>query len=295
MASNVDDVYDEIAEDEKQEGADNDDEDDDDFVPGGDDDTDDEDGNSDDDFDDTVSFRRGSLSLDEQQRLCFEGDGFRLKSSSPLEWNFLDINTKPTRNSLTFTMDGTCDVSLDSIIENRSSMKKPTYRKFEVTSSSKDDPSSNLNLKKDDDDEDTNGSNVSVVYRFYGHQLLPEPSESENILEFNGSFSLANGKADTIGLECEFRSIPYCGSFATGTSTAFESTSASKFAEKADDDLEEDDTVDYDELIALHEDAASSVDAIRKRYRNDVSSSAEEPLVKKGKSTSDNEDDDIGF
>jgi hypothetical protein len=305
MTSNIDDVGNVTVDDEGQELVDND-EDDEDFIP---DDAEDEDGDSDDDFDDNVSLLHGIVSLDEQQRLCFEGNGFRLKSSSPLAWNFLETSLKPPRNSLTFTMDGACDIPAaysDLIIENRSSMRKPTYRKFQVTASI-DEFSRNIgasiandnlavNLKVDDDEEDINESKTSFTYRFVGYQLLPEPKQGANLLEFDGFFRPEDSKSNTVGLECHFRSIPFCTGFAAGANaSSLPVTTGAESAEKPDYDLDEDAAIDYDELIALHEDASSTVDAVRKRYRNGHLSAAEERPVKRGKSASDNEDDDIGF
>eukprot|EP00543_Licmophora_paradoxa_P015314 CAMPEP_0202462292 /NCGR_PEP_ID=MMETSP1360-20130828/53387_1 /ASSEMBLY_ACC=CAM_ASM_000848 /TAXON_ID=515479 /ORGANISM="Licmophora paradoxa, Strain CCMP2313" /LENGTH=207 /DNA_ID=CAMNT_0049084705 /DNA_START=26 /DNA_END=649 /DNA_ORIENTATION=+ len=113
-----------------------------------------------------------------------------------------------------------------------------------------------------------------------------------------------NGHADhahTEPLDCKFQFVP---SDPTPTTKATAAAAAATAAAAAssyddDDDVEQDvdEDVDFNEVIALHEDAGMSVEQLKKRYRSGESTTGtlkEAPATKKPREE-ESDDDDIGF
>jgi hypothetical protein len=186
-------------------------------------------------------------------------------------------------------------------------------------------------LKQDhngDADEKQNGSNHDgddegrklppFYYTVYGHQtqtLALDDSLSSggagDIMEFQGGYYPGNGKR--LPLVCRVRMVaskPASASASAGAAgAASKPAAAAAAAHRVDDDDEDededyddaDDEVDYEELIALHEDAGLPVDALRKRYHSGAAIEEQEdngkkkakPTLKSG--DDDDDDSDYGF
>ena len=276
---------------EEEFDDDDDDEDEDDeaeFVPGHDDDNDGEE----EEEEEIVPLFDGVLSISAQdQILHYRGEGFHLSSVEAVKWNMLDANAKrpPGSNMYTIQMEGPCDVETGSV--------KRTHRKLEVTWSLQETiVNGNGKIpamaKKGDEDEEEEETKVpSVVYRVYGRQI--EATKGE-ILEFRGGYSPpSDGSSKEVSMVCQVRivkSTPSVATVATGKPAA---AAAAARVDTTDDDDDDEGEVDYEELIALHEDAGLSVDALRKRYRGGQGAIEESSSpVKRGKPMPDDDDDD---
>lgn len=276
-----DEIEEEVGFVDDEDDGDSDGEDE--FVPGADED---EaafvEGDEDDEEDTIVPLFDGILSMDKDQKLHFQGDEFHLTSLEPLSsWNPLDPACKPLESPFTIDMDGTCDIETGS--------GKPTHRVMEVTWSIGVNGSGAINrgkLKAEDDDDEEDGkkcaANPSVVYAVYGRQ---KDSKSD-VLEFRGEHAPSSKE---VNLVCQVRMV-----LAEPTVTAKAPPSAAAAARIAadDDDVDDeaDEKVDYDELIALHQEANLSVADIQKRYREGTDDDVK-PSSKKGKQADDDDDD----
>jgi hypothetical protein len=135
----------------------------------------------------------------------------------------------------------------------------------------------------------------SLFYNVYGRQI-----DARETLEFRGGYSPSNGKEAT--LICQVRTAPTVPNLPAVAAAAKPAATAAARVDNEDDDEEDaDDAVDYDELIALHEDAGLSVDDLQKRYRGKDDNTSASPS-KKGKPApkdydedDDDDDDDYGF
>ena len=215
-------------EDEDEEFFDNDDDEEDDFVPDADDEEDDEDENNDDDGEDdedALPFLEGSLTLDDDQKLRYQGSGFRLVSVDPVPWNLLDATERPLKETLTLAMVGPCDVVLaaeEGDTSSSSGARKATPRQLQVTWTavthpSNFDGSSNSNgagaskpkaaagLKKSDDsDEDdqkkaSSSSAKQLFYQIYGREDAnsgpQQQQQQQHRLEFRGGYHPATTRS----------------------------------------------------------------------------------------------------
>ena len=316
-------------EDEYLEDDDDDEEDD--FHPGGDDDDDDDDEEYDDEEDDNdgdrdVSYLDGVLSYDvEGQNIRYKGQGFHLESIEPVAYNILDkANKPPVDNTLQTTMMGPCDVVTAA---NSSSGRKPTPRKIQVTFIVADPKNGDGIGYNHNDDDDEDEKKPSVYYQVYGTEI----DSPEYGIDFKGGFapiSVGTTNNNEIRLLCQVRmrnpnqNAKPASTTTTTTIDATTTTAAAAVAvgkrrnyENDDDDDDnidvDEDGIDHSELIALHEEAQLSTEALKKRYRgpsiddttndddrdNDKlnqKSSDRINSIKKSK-TDDDDDDDIEF
>jgi hypothetical protein len=269
------------------------------------DDEDDDNGESDEEGVFTVN---GELRLEEaptsngtpSYRLAYRGDAVQLVSKEVMPWNLLDANATPLESMCTLTMQGTCEV--------HSPHAKPTPRTLHMTWTQQDASSSTTNHGKkrshndddDDDDDDgnakqksTSGKTPSYEYILFGQEVHGNHSEA---LQLRGSYaphspstSTAIASSFVIPLQCQARWVPAIQA----------AMPARPHGDNDDDDDElEEDRVDYEELIALHEEAGLSVDAIQKRYRETTAHSSKRLKTDEAaRPKDDNEDDndDYGF
>jgi hypothetical protein len=265
---------------EEEYVEDDDDEDEDDFHP----DDDDDDDNEEDEDEGGVSYLDGSLSYDGERRIHYKGIGFHLESVSAVSWNILDKSNTPQNDSLVVEMIGPCDV-----VSDESSSRKPTPRKIRTTfvvSDPKQDQSQHFKNAADNDESE---KQPSTIFQVYGNEI-GNPGHS---IEFKGVFSpVSDGKE--VKLLCQVRTTDA----RPAVEVAAVAAGKNNRDDEDDDDIDED-GVDYNELIALREDASLSVDALRKRYRSqgqqDDHQNGEENGTKKsnvGKTKYDDDDDD---
>jgi hypothetical protein len=297
---------------------DDDDDEEDDFHPGGDDDEDDEeydDEEDDNDVDGEVSYLDGMLSYDvEGQKIHYKGQGFNLESTDPVVFNILDKACKPpVDNTLRTTMMGPCDV-----VTPETSGRKATPRKIQVTFMVADPNGEGIvyrNLNDGDDDNDEGEKKPSVYYQVFGSEI----DNPEYGIDFKGGFApISYDGTNEIRLLCQVRmpnanaKLSSTTASTTNDTTASAATAVGKRRNYENDDNIDDideDGIDHNELIALHEEAQLSTEALKKRYRgptiddtnddreNDTQqqkSSARMNSQKKVK-TDDDDDDDIEF
>jgi hypothetical protein len=168
------------------------------------------------------------------------------------------------------------------------------------------------------DDHDEGQKLPPFYYTVYGHQtqtLALDDSASSGgageIMEFQGGYYPGNGKR--LPLVCRVRMVASkpasamasAGAAAGAASKPAAAAAAAHRVDDDDDDEDEDyddadDEVDYEELIALHEDAGLPVDALRKRYHSGAATVEEEDNGKKKakptpKSGDDDDDDDSDY
>lgn len=309
--------------DDDDDDVDDDDEEDD-FNPGDEDDDDDDEEDYEGEKDETiedVSCLEGTLSLDSEERLHFQGTGFHLQSSEAVPWNVLDKRVKPLKDSFSLVMQGPCDVLLKNSEKNDEGAddaprKKATPRQLRVTFTVADpnNPSrtfsetqrtieqakrTRTNDGNQNDDEDDNAKRPSLVYQWYAREVITSSQGMECIGEFAPFSSHNNGK-DLLNVQWQVRMMipeeasmssttpsssvqtPTAAAASSGRRSSSRRGKESAFDDDDDDDDNiqdaDDDGVDYDELIALHEDAGLSVDAVlRKRYRTTTPSSEASP------------------
>eukprot|EP00545_Synedropsis_sp_CCMP1620_P012111 CAMPEP_0119007034 /NCGR_PEP_ID=MMETSP1176-20130426/2721_1 /TAXON_ID=265551 /ORGANISM="Synedropsis recta cf, Strain CCMP1620" /LENGTH=343 /DNA_ID=CAMNT_0006959093 /DNA_START=110 /DNA_END=1141 /DNA_ORIENTATION=- len=113
--------------------------------------------------------------------------------------------------------------------------------------------------------------------------------------DFSSPSSTTNNGSDagSVDLVCRYQTV------AAAAGAAGAGAAAAKVED--DDDVDVDEGVDYNELIALHEDAGMPVTEVRKRYRSSDSKEVASADAKRTKTVSDedddddHDDDDIGF
>jgi hypothetical protein len=271
MSTKQGDDDDDENEDFVEDEYDDDEDEEDDFRPGVDDGDEDDDEEYDDeeenelDDDRDVSFLDGVLLYDEGQKIHYKGNGFHLESVEPISCNILDRNSKSTPgNMITIEMVGPCDVS-----NGESSGRKPTPRKIQLTFAVAD-PNHELvkkNLKGDanhDDDDDDGEKKPSIYFQVYGSEI----GNPDHGIEFKGGFvPLPGGKE--INLLCQVRTSNSAKTIATPNTTAAAAAVEKRRNDNDDniDDVDED-GIDYNELIALREEALLPFEALKKRYRD---------------------------
>ncbi|GAX25391.1 hypothetical protein FisN_5Lh489 [Fistulifera solaris] len=269
----VDGDDDEDSNDEEYHEDDGEEEDE--FVPDYDDADDEEDGA-------IVPLLDGILSVDRENILHYRGDGFHLASIKPLDCNLLSSAANPAIRVYAFVMEGPCDIESVS--------GTPTHRTMEMTWSVQDScdaflsPSQGKRADDDDnDDEEENKKAPALYYSVYGKQADAGKGES---LELQGGYS-PTVQGNEINLVCQVRIVSTHPQVPAAAATPVAATRMENEVE--DDDDEVDDGVDYDELIALHEDAGLSVEELRRKYRTGESA---EPPSKRPKTQEKDQDDD---
>jgi hypothetical protein len=286
-----DDEPENYVEEDEEEDEEEDDEDD--FHPGDDDEEEEENV-------EPSTFLEGILSIDPEQKLHFKGDRFHLQSTVAVPWNLLDQSIKPLEKSIALDMTGPCDVALFNQDEangdtDAESSKKPTPRHLKVTvtvaDSSDHTNGTSKRLKSSDDDDEKRPA--SVLYHLHAIEVSGEGTPS---LEFQCSFHPLQ-KTTELSVQWQVRIAPptsaTVAAVAAPVAAAAARSAVAGYGDDDDDDedVEEDEAIDHNELIALHEDAGLSVDALRKRYRGEPDTSGG---LKKAKGD-DEDDDDIEF
>ena len=255
-----------MSDDEENDDFFPDEEDDDDeidFVPGQEDEDEEEE-----DEEEHLLLLEGHLDVTDDKKLVFEGATFRIQAESEAPWDLLAAS-EPSQESCTLVLRGPCESSSQPL------MAKAAPRKLEVTWSVYKE----AGKKGDDDDDDA----PSFQYRIHGREI---EVVGGNAMEFRGGYAPVGGR---VACTCQVRLTK------AQPAVAAAAVAAAVIPAGDDDDEEADDGVDYDELIALHEDAGLPVEALRKRYRENGGEEEAEP--KKGKATEveDDDDDDYGF
>jgi hypothetical protein len=310
-----DDFIDETEDDDDDD--DDDDEDEDEFIPGADDD-DVVESDSDNEDDAIVPLIDGILSLDQSQKLHYRGDCFHLVSTESVQWNLLDGTKRPLTSIYEFQMEGDCDIGSnqnnccrsDSIISGLEENQKLNCKKFHVTWSvqspedvvlhndNKRGTNGKAKLKRGDDDDDYVDQKLpAFVCHVYMKEIHTTESKETSVVELNGACNPILDDSNSVNLACRvvFSPISNNSSVAMSPNRAT-AASASKRRrhDSDDDDYNSNDEVDYDELIALHEDAGLPVATIQKRYRGDAGGGATQKNIFKSIPDED-DDDDIGF
>ena len=314
-------------------GEDDDDEDDeDDFVPGVEEEDDDDDASS-----TVVPLLDGILYYGAQHALHYQGEGFHLASSEAAPWDILDSKVKPKADQCEFIMTGPCDFETAGAKATPRKLKvtftvsePPTNANATSTngnhldspisrSSTQGKSTESPSIQGGDDDGKHDSKAGGVYYKVFGSQI---ESNGGDLMEFLGGYYPSSTKDKKVGLLCQARMIPASsvsakpaaamgGASAAAASPAVAaaaaaapSSAAARIDDEDDDDEyeEADEDVDYNELIALHQDAGMSVDEIKKRYREEDGtgdSSVRENSNKKRKppppSQEEDDDDFDGF
>lgn len=323
--SHANDEDDEDFAEEEYLDDDDDDDDEDDFVPGVEEEEDDDEDESD---NANIAILDGTLSLDADHKLLYQGDGFQLTSVEALTNDHAQLLLAGTPSqqqdgdakqsskifslpSTSIILHGTCDLPVDS---KTAAAKKPTFRKIQVTwtqqkptgNGDKQLPLKTAALKSTGEDDEDDGkkpsstNNSSVYYQVYGRQEDDPNHHPSELLEFRGEYH-PQGGSNGVNLVCQARYVPSSTTTTATTSAMAKSApmavAAARSSNGSDDDDDDyddpDEGVEMDELIALHEDAGLSVDAImRKRYNENENDASAKPAAKKGKTSADEDDDD---
>ena len=269
-------------------GEEDDEDDEDDFVPGDEveDDDDDDDASS-----TVVPLLDGVLFYGAQHAMHYQGEGFHLASSEAAPWNVLDSKVKPESDQCEFIMTGPCDFETAGA--------KATPRKLKVTFTVSEPPTAaviNGSGRDNSHDHITRKGGKAVVqhfeedggkhdsktsgiyYRVFGTQV---ESNGGDLMEFLGGYYPPSTPEEKVGLVCQVRMIPAATTPGNGTTSSPQAAApqvpmavaaaAARIDDEDDDEYEEaDENVDYNEIIALHEDAGMSVDDLKKRYREET-------------------------
>lgn len=318
------------------QGNDDDDDDDDDeaeFEPGHDDDDDDDDEDFEDEADDYV-LMKGTLARHDG-RLIYKGhvlaDTFELKSKQhPLHWSLhhptktnADESSPPRMRTIPMHgMIGKYSAIVDlTITRNDSNGDSVSLKPVGAVKNGDDD----------DDDDDDNGTMPAkpAAKTSDGHDDGKMPSkpplkdgkllslaadgkkaapmdgtvysvfgkgtDSSGAFEFFGSLHPSDARHHAIPLECQKRQVLKKPVATTAEAAAV--AAASNDDEDDDNDADEEE-VDYDELIALHQDAGLSLADLRKRYHATSSPDDDEDQgerKKKKKTQEEESDDEYGF
>ena len=321
-----DDDNDDDEEDEEEDEAE--------FVPGQEDDEEDEE-----EEEEEIHVLDGTLTMekdDSSPKICYHGQGFHFVTTESVAWNLLDRTVQPPEEISCTTLEMTeeCDIEPRSSNNSKDNNKATTPRRIQVTWTKHDGPmpppplalqshhhrhdeQQNGDQKRpaqrtfsNHNEDDDDGKQPSFHYQVYGRQVDAEDSNNNGgeILEFKGCYHPGDGKS--VALLCQARMITVSK---PATAVAAATAAAAGHKDEGEDDDDEDDAdenVDYDELIALHEDAGLSVDALRKRYRDNGDTTGAPAVTeaasagaadasgkpaKKGKSSQDDDDDEYGF
>ena len=301
------------------EDDDDDDDDEAEFQPGMDDEDDDEDDedNDEDELDDdasddgsvlvwkgTVTFRDGTLVY---SGTTSEGEPFALTSSDaagPLYWDWncpiAEGNTSnQDRRMRSVTLEGTgAAANVEAILtatQQTNASETAASARNKGTGGQED---SKLSAKVAPNEELKQSSKTSTTPALgYAFTLYCQGVGFELYGE------IPPGATDGVALECRYRkvSVAPAAAKAAGAAAAAGATAAKAAAVSDDDDVvDADQGVDYNELIALHEDAGMPVAEVRKRYGRGNRSTSQDTSSKKFKTMptddeDDEDDEDIGF
>jgi len=258
------------------------DDEEDDFYPGAEEDDDD------DDASEVVPLLDGHLFYGAKHALHYQGEGFHLSSSEAAPWNILNANCKlPKDNkddaakSFDLVMSGPCD------FETAGAKATPRTIKVTFAVSPEGPPSTPFGKPPrrgrakggDEDDEDdiqnskaaaANDSKApGVYYSVFGSQM-DEHGSGIDMLQFQGGFYPPTTETEKVALTCQARIVASHPPATPAGAAAPVAAAAARVQDDDDDDEADDDAdedVDYNELIALHEDAGMSVADLRKRCR----------------------------
>ena len=309
-------------EDDYEEDFDDDDDSDEgDFVPGADDDSDDEAAAS------TIQVQ-GTLRLDADDKLVLSSSSsdnglgvvvMHVVSTEPLT---VDLASSSTSEPLVVVLEGTLDVEASPT---------PPRRKLQLTFVAANDSMTNGTPKKgglkstgdDEDEEDAKkpaattagdvGSSLPAAaaavhvrhYQVFGRELLDSDKPQAELLELKGSVAISklfHSDKEPVSLVCDARLVSSKPA-AAATTTASPAVAAARKSDlyhgDNDDDDEDDldadadDEVDYDELIALHEEAGLPVEQLRKRLQQQEDDDNDKKRAKP--SAQEEEEDYDGF
>lgn len=226
---------------------------------------------------------KGKTSQDEEFAINSQPLHFNLSTPTEISANAKDDPPKMRSIMMEGLLEGkTCKVDLTITKTSKSTVgSNGTNKPIGKCTGEGADGKKAAAKMADDDDEGKMAPPMktsSAVYGFFG---------SGDGFEFYGEYTPKGGDSDD--LECKYKVIKASMPAITGAAAAAASGGYD------DDDVEEDadEGVDFNELIALHEDAGMSVDQLKKRYRSGDNRKAA-PAPKKVK-TDDSDDDDIGF
>jgi hypothetical protein len=267
--------------DEEDDYNDDESEDEDDFVP--DDDDEDED-------DEESMLLSGAFTIDIQDRLVFQGDGFLLTSVKAIETNVLLLSSELS-SQLQLKLQGPFQYEGSSAhrVVDITIMQVAADEYNEYNSSSVHGVSNTYNgeIKKQ-------SSTNSKSYRFYGRQV----SDAMPKLEFQGTFSPTETGELVVCYSCQVRRLVDQDDTTTDAAKpAAAAAAVARLKKDADDDDDDDDNdaVDFDELLALRQEASVPVNQLKRRYAEGSSNNGDSLTSKKGKRAQDESDDEIGF
>lgn len=303
--------------DNPYEFDDDDDDDEQDFMPG----MDEDDGDDDDDVavldgilsmgeSNKLHYKGNGFHLISTKSVQVNGDNWNPLDATTTEGKQRDNDSKLSSvtnshndNVITMMMEGECESA---------------HRKFEVqwTKSSSmsfssnhddDDDGDNRNTRirrrmkttrdaSDDGDDDEKAP--SLYCNVFGREQVDDSKTSSSIIEFRGGYfppssssSKKNGEKKEVHLACQIRQIMAnktnssvaCSPAAASAKPAPAAAAVARRGENDDDEEfdDADEELDYDELIALHQDAGLSVDALRKRYQDNGGETNDEQASKK--------------
>lgn len=269
----------------------------DDFIPGMDDGDDElEEEEEDEETDDAVDNPtvKGTLRLDEQDKLQFQGDAVQLRATEALNANILlhttsssSTNQQPTNRYETIMVG---NLNPQPVVS--STRQKQPPRRFHVTFTQESPPPPPSMGKSDPNDQETKKPSARpfIYWTVYGCEKTTSSNNPTPPMEFRGGFAPSSSESQSfVELTVQVRTM------ATTRATA-------AAALPNDDDHHEADEegIDYNELIALHQDAGLDLSTIKRRYQEQQQGSnhptAEEPPTKREKAPpSDDDDDDIEF
>ena len=321
-----------------EDDDDDDDDDSEDFVPG-EDEVEEHHPNNDVDYDEdeeaVVPLLDGHLFYGTKHALHYQGEGFHLAASEAAPWNLLLASDAPTTKSTT-TTSTSCSLIMAGPCDFETAGAKATPRKLKVTFTLSHPPSHStphtaiakspngddqkpaarsttaavIQEHEDDDDQKKPSSSSSnshsskhsnkteIYYSVYGTQI---DSHGGDLMEFMGGFFPPTTETEKVGLVCQVRMMAPRPSSSTQKASPVAAAAAARVQDDDDDDEEEDAQVDYDELIALHEDAGMSVADLKKRFGSKASASSSPDKKRKfdpkppPPEDDEDDDDDYGF
>ena len=206
-----------------------------------------------------------------------EGDYFDLSSPQPLYWNWKCPTATKERDE--HRMRSLVFEGAPSNVDMTLTANKPQAA---GSATGEEDGKMSAKMPPDDGKKKASSKAAAKVYTVYGQG---------SGFELYGE--LPPGDDDGVQLECRYQKVSAAPAAAASASAA---------AVSDDDDIDDvDEGVDYNELIALHEDAGMPVGELRKRVRRGADT--DEASTKKPKCTppdeeeddDDDDDDDIGF
>lgn len=271
-------------------------------------------------------------------RSAVMGDTFDLIMTGSCDFESAQ-ETKATPRKMKVTFEVVSSAEIDPLLREMASQRRrkssplstPSQQQTTTTTTSattgnndgdNDEPESNRKVKaspkkgnndnNDDEDETSNNQKLTaLVHRVFGHQI---DTHGGDAMEFVGVYFPPKTVQEQVSLTCQVRTIPAAAPSAATAAVAVRAAVASPNSARIDNEDDDDDEdeeyeeeVDYNELIALHEDAGMSVDALQKRYRGSGADGGGADDIDEGRSKrskkppprsssgEDDDDDDYGF